>query len=64
MSYEIRKWVHKPILKEVIETNLNFQALAEIIPALAENMNEEEFFNLYEIEDLETGKIYNEDFDL
>ena len=29
--YEIRKWVNKPILKEVLYTNINFQALEETL---------------------------------
>ena len=62
--YEIKKWICKPVLKEVIKTNLSYQELAENIVVLAGNINEEEFFNLYEIENLETGKIYNKDFDL
>lgn len=56
--YEIRKWVMKPVLKEVIERNINFQALEEFIAET--NLNEEEFFDLYEIEELETGLMNNE----
>ena len=56
--YEIRKWVNKPILKEVVETNINFQALEEFLAEI--NMSEEEFFELYEIEELETGLMNNE----
>ena len=60
--YEIRKWVNKPILKEVVCTNINFQALEETLAELLEkdNLNEKEFFELYEIEELETGLMNNE----
>ncbi len=60
--YEIRKWVNKPILKEVICSNINFQALEETIAEIVEkgNLTEKEFFDLYEIEELETGLMNNE----
>ena len=60
--YEIRKWVNKPILKEVVCTNINFQALEETLAELLEkdNLSEKEFFELYEIEELETGLMNNE----
>lgn len=53
--YELRKWVNKPVLKEVVYSNMNFQALEETIAEIVEKNNisgEEEFFELYEIEDL------------
>ena len=51
--YEIRKWVNKPILKEVLYTNINFQALEETLAEKKEkdNLSEEEFFEQYEIEE-------------
>ena len=60
--YEIRKWVNKPILKEVLFSNINFQALEEIIAELVEkqNLSENEFFEKYEIEELETGLLNND----
>ena len=60
--YEIRKWINKPILKEVLYTNINFQALEETLAEIVEkdNLSEEEFFELYEIEELETGLMNNE----
>jgi len=61
--YELRKWVNKPVLKEVIYSNMNFQALEETIADITEKENistEKEFFELYEIEDLETGLMNNE----
>ena len=60
--YEIRKWVNKPILKEVLYTNINFQALEETLAEIVEkdNLSEEEFFEQYEIEELETGLMNNE----
>ena len=60
--YEIRKWIIKPVLKEVVHTNINFQALEEIISEIVEenNLNEKEFFDSYEIEELETGLMNNE----
>ena len=61
--YELRKWINKPELKEIIYTNINDQALEEIVIEIIENnniCNEKEFFELYEIEDLETG-LKNED---
>ena len=56
--YEIRKWINKPILKEVVCTNINFQALEEFLGEI--NLSEEDFFELYEIEELETGLMNNE----
>ena len=56
--YELRKWINKPKLKEIMYTNINDQALEETIAELVEINNirdEKEFFELYEIEDLETG---------
>ena len=60
--YEIRKWVIKPILKEVVCSNINFQALEETLAEIVEkgNLSEKEFFELYEIEELETGLMNNE----
>ena len=61
--YELRKWVNKPVLKEVLYSNMNFQALEETIADITEKENistEKEFFELYEIEDLETGLMNNE----
>lgn len=60
--YEIRKWIMKPVLKEVIHSDINFQALEEIVSDIVENNNltETEFFNFYEIEELETGLMNNE----
>ena len=58
--YEIRKWVLKPVLKEVLETNINCQALEETIGEIIEKTGistEDEFFELYEVEDLETGLV-------
>lgn len=56
--YEIRKWINKPILKEVVESNINFQALEEFLAET--NLSESEFFERYEIEEIETGLINNE----
>lgn len=56
--FEIRKWVIKPVLKEVLDTNINCQALEETVAEIIEKTGistEDEFFELYEIEDLETG---------
>lgn len=61
--YELRKWIKKPTLKEVLYTDINDQALEETMAELVETYNirdEKEFFELYEIEDLETG-LKNED---
>ena len=61
--YELRKWVNKPVLKEVVYSNMNFQALEETIAEISEKenlSNEEEFFELYEIEDIETGLMNEE----
>lgn len=61
--YEIRKWIKKPKSKEIMYTNINDQALEETMAELVEANNihdEKEFFELYEIEDLETG-LKNED---
>lgn len=60
--YEIRKWVNKPILKEVVCTNINFQALEETLAEIVEeqNLSEKEFFELYEVEELETGLMNND----
>ena len=56
--YEIRKWINKPILKEVVKSNISFQALEEFLAEV--NLSEDEFFNLYEIEEIETGLKNNE----
>jgi len=60
--YEIRKWIIKPVLKEVVHSNINFQALEEIIAEIIEDtgLNEKEFFDLYEVEEIETGLMNNE----
>ena len=61
--YEIRKWINKPILKEVIHSDINFQALEETVAEISEKneiSTESEFFELYEIEDLETGLMNEE----
>lgn len=61
--YELRKWVNKPVLKEVVYSNMNFQALEETIAEIVEKNNissEEEFFDLYEVEDIETGLMNSE----
>ncbi len=61
--YELRKWVNKPVLKEVVYSNMNFQALEETIAEITEKENistEEEFFELYELEDVETGLMNSE----
>lgn len=62
IMYEIRKWIIKPVLKEVVHSNINFQALEEIIAEIIEDtgLNEEEFFDLYEVEEIETGLMNNE----
>ena len=59
----IKKVDKKPVLKEVVYTNINDQALEETIAEISETENinnEEEFFELYEIVDFETG-LKNED---
>ena len=61
--YELRKWINKPVLKEVIASPMNFQALEETVAEISEKENissEEEFFESYEIEEIETG-LMNED---
>ena len=60
--YELRKWVNKPVLKEVVGSPMNFQALEEIIAEIIEDtgLNEKEFFDLYEVEEIETGLMNNE----
>ena len=61
--YELTKWVNKPVLKEVVYSNMNFQALEETIADITEKENistEEEFFELYELEDIETGLMNEE----
>ena len=61
--YELRKWVNKPVLKEVVGSPMNFQALEETIAEISEKenlSNEKEFFELYEIEDIETGLMNEE----
>ena len=56
--YEIRKWVNKPILKEVVRSNINFQEVEEFFADI--NLSQQELFDLYEIEELETGLMNNE----
>ena len=61
--YELRKLVNKPVLKEVVGSPMNFQALEERVAEISEKenlSNEEEFFELYEIEDIETGLMNEE----
>lgn len=61
--YELRKWVNKPVLKEVVGSPMNFQALEETVAEISEKenlSNEKEFFGLYEIEDIETGLMNEE----
>ena len=61
--YELRKWINRPVLKEVIGSPMNFQALEETIAEISETeniSNEEELFDLYEIEELETGLMNEE----
>ena len=61
--YELRKWVNKPVLKEVVGSPMNFQALEETVAEISEKenlSNEKEFFELYEIEDIETGLMNEE----
>ena len=61
--YELRKWVNKPVLKEVVGSPMNFQALEETIAEISEKenlSNEEVFFELYELEDMETGLMNGE----
>ena len=61
--YELSKWVNKPVRKEVVGLPMNFQALEETIAEISEKenlSNEEEFFELYEIEDIETGLMNEE----
>ena len=56
--YEIRKWINKPILKEVVCSNINFQAVEEFFAE--SNLSKQDFFDLYEIEEIETGLTNNE----
>ncbi len=56
--YEIRKWIIKPILKEVVCSNINFQAVEEFFAE--SNLSKQDFFDLYEIEEIETGLTNNE----
>ena len=56
--YEIRKWINKPILKEVVYSNINFQTLEEFLAEVY--LSEDELFKLYEIEEIETGLMNKE----
>ena len=61
--YELRKWIEKPLLKEVIYSPMSFERLSEIIVEICEKeniSNAMEFFKSYEIEELETGLKNNE----
>lgn len=61
--YELRKWIEKPLLYDLIYPPMNFERLSEAIVEVCvkENIsNEKEFFDLYEIEELETGLKNNE----
>ena len=56
--YELRKWIEKPLLKEVIYSPMSFERLSEVIVEVCEQdniRNEKDFFEMYEIEELETG---------
>ncbi len=61
--YELRKWIEKPLLYDLTYPPMNFERLSEAIVEVCvkENIsNEKEFFDLYEIEELETGLKNNE----
>ena len=61
--YELRKWINKPLLKEIIYPSMSFEELNETVVELCEKGNissRQEFFDLYEIEELETGLKNNE----
>ena len=56
--YELRKWISKPLLKETIYSPMSFERLSEVIVEVCEHdniSNEKDFFEMYEIEELETG---------
>ena len=56
--YELRKWISKPLLKEAVYSPMSFEKLSEVIVELCEQdniSNEKDFFEMYEIEELETG---------
>lgn len=56
--YELRKWISKPLLKESIYSPMSFEKLSEVIVEVCEQdniSNEKDFFEMYEIEELETG---------
>ena len=56
--YELRKWISKPLLKETIYSPMSFERLSEVIVEVCEQdniRNEKDFFEMYEIEELETG---------
>ena len=56
--YELRKWISKPLLKETIYSPMSFERLSEAIVEVCEQdniRNEKDFFEMYEIEELETG---------
>ena len=56
--YELRKWISKPLLKEAVYSPMSFERLSEVITELCEQdniSNEKDFFEMYEIEELETG---------
>lgn len=56
--YELRKWISKPLLKETIYSPMSFEKLSEVIVEVCEQdniNNEKDFFEMYEIEELETG---------
>ena len=56
--YELRKWISKPLLKEPVCSPMSFERLSEVISEVCEEdniSNEKDFFEMYEIEELETG---------
>ena len=56
--YELRKWISKPLLKEAVYSPMSFERLSEVIVEICEQdniSNEKDFFEMYEIEELETG---------
>ena len=60
--YEIRKWIIKPVANEVLYSNISFEALEKIIVELTDDkgISEKQFFDMYEIEEIETGLKNNE----
>ena len=61
--YELRKLTQESAVKEVIFTDMNLTTMQNIVAKIVEKYNlrnNKKFFDIYEIEELETGLMNEE----